>query len=142
MGREGRKRMAEQLAARAGVDLPPAECWVLVRLHFDPHADLDALCDEWGIPCEVAHAALAALDDRGLLFHTDRGSSPTPEGEEMVQRLIAERRASLSRLLEGWSPDQYADLSMLVTRLAQELVSDPVHVGAATGAVESDGRSG
>jgi EmrB/QacA subfamily drug resistance transporter len=126
MGREGRKRMAAQLAARAGVDLTPAECWVLVRLHFDPHANFDGLCEEWGVPRDAALAALAQLDRRGLLLHTeDGGTSPTPDGEEMVGRLIAERRASLERLLDGWSPEQYDDLSTLLTRLAHELAREP-----------------
>jgi hypothetical protein len=143
MGREGRRRMAEQLAARAGVDLPPAECWVLIRLHFDPHADFDALSVQWGIPRDVVRAALDHVDEMGLLDHAeDGGMSPTPEGEEMVEKLIAERRASLARLLEGWSPDQYADLSTLLTRLTHELVREPGHVGAIRGAVESGARSG
>jgi EmrB/QacA subfamily drug resistance transporter len=151
MGREGRRRMAEQLAARAGVDLPPAECWVLVRLHFDSHADFDALSEEWGIPRDVALAALEHVEQLGLLGPTeDGGKSPTPEGDEMVEKLIAERRASLARLLEGWSPDRYAELSTLLTRLAHELVREPGHVGvpapgqvgAATGVVGSGGGTG
>jgi hypothetical protein len=143
--------MAEQLAARAGVDLPPAECWVLVRLHFDSHADFDALSEEWGIPRDVALAALEHVEQLGLLGPTeDGGKSPTPEGDEMVEKLIAERRASLARLLEGWSPDRYAELSTLLTRLAHELVREPGHVGvpapgqvgAATGVVGSGGGTG
>jgi len=126
VGREGRRRLVAQMAERAGVDLNPAECWVLVRLHFDAHADLDALSAEWGVPADVAHAALASLDQQGLLVHGDDGGvSPTDEGDQMVQRLVAERRASLSRLLEGWAPEQQADLAGFLTRLAHELSRDP-----------------
>ena len=56
--------------------------------------------------------------------------TPTPEGEEIAQRLIEERRASLARLCEGWSPDQNADLAGLLTRLARELAADPPRRGA------------
>jgi len=38
---------------------------------------------------------------------------------------VAERRESLARLLEGWSPEQYDDLAALLTRLAHELVREP-----------------
>jgi EmrB/QacA subfamily drug resistance transporter len=126
VGREGRKRLIEQLAQRAGVELTPAECWVLVRLHFDPHADFVALTEEWSVPLQSARRALSELDERGLLVHLDDGGvSPTEEGEGMVERLIAERRASLSRLLEGWSPEQHADLAGFLTRLANELAREP-----------------
>jgi EmrB/QacA subfamily drug resistance transporter len=126
VGREGRRRLVAQMAARAGVDLGPAECWVLVRQHFDPHADLQELSSEWGIPSEVARSALASLDERGLLVHgEDGGISPTPEGEEMVARLVAERRASLARLLDGWAPEQHAELAGFLTRLAHELSREP-----------------
>jgi EmrB/QacA subfamily drug resistance transporter len=126
VGRDGRRRFVAQMAERAGVDLKPAECWVLVRLHFNPHADLDALSDEWGIPADVAHAARDSLDQRGLLIHADDGGvSPTDEGEQMVDRLVAERRASLSRLLEGWAPEQQPELVGFLTRLAHELSREP-----------------
>jgi DNA-binding MarR family transcriptional regulator len=135
VGREGRKRLIEQLAERAGVDLAPAQCWVLVRLHFDPHADFKALCEEWSIPLASAQRATSELDERGLLVHLeDGGISPTAEGEAMVERLIAERRASLSRLLEGWSPEQHADLTAFITRLAHELASEPDAELSPTGA--------
>jgi EmrB/QacA subfamily drug resistance transporter len=135
VGREGRKRLIEQLAERAGVDLTPAQCWVAVRLHFDPHADFAALCEEWSVPLESAHRAISELDERGLLVHLeDGGTSLTAEGEDMVQRLIAERRASLSRLLEGWSPEQHADLTAFITRLAHELASQPDAELSPTGA--------
>ena len=41
----------------------------------------------------------------------------------MVARLIEERRASLERLLDGWSPEQYDELSTLLTRFARELAA-------------------
>jgi EmrB/QacA subfamily drug resistance transporter len=126
VGREGRRRLAAQMAARAGVDLSPAECWVLVRQHFDPHADLEALSSEWEVPYDVVRPALASLDERGLLVHgEDGGISPTPEGEDMVSRLVAERRASLARLLDGWAPEQHAELAGFLTRLAHELSREP-----------------
>ena len=56
----------------------------------------------------------------------------TPAGQEAVEKLIAARRASLARLLEGWSPDQHVDLAQLLTRLAGELVGERPTEAAAT----------
>jgi hypothetical protein len=41
-----------------------------------------------------------------------------------VEKLIAARRASLARLLDGWSPDQHVDVAKLLTRLATEHVGE------------------
>jgi EmrB/QacA subfamily drug resistance transporter len=134
IGREGRKRLIEQLAERAGVDLSPAACWVLVRLHFDSHADLVALAEQWSVPAEAVTRARAELDERGLLADSEAdGRAPTPEGDQIAERLIAERRASLARLLDGWSPEQHSELAGFLTRLAHELSREPGPELAPTG---------
>jgi hypothetical protein len=128
-GREGRRRIVEQLAERAGVDLSPAACWLAVRLHEDPDADIPALAEQFDIPAEVADAALFELTTKGMVSAPDEGGAGHPTtaaGEEAVGRLIEERRASLCRLLDGWSPEQYPDLAALLTRLARELAREPV----------------
>jgi DNA-binding MarR family transcriptional regulator len=52
----------------------------------------------------------------------------TPAGEEIIERLIAARRAAIAELCDGWSPDDNEDLSNLLTRLARELLREsPVH---------------
>jgi hypothetical protein len=48
----------------------------------------------------------------------------TPAGREAVEKLVAARRASLARLLEGWSPEQHVDVAHLLTRLANELAGE------------------
>jgi DNA-binding MarR family transcriptional regulator len=53
------------------------------------------------------------------------GYSLTEQGAEAADRLIAERRASLARLLDGWEPEQHADLAKLLTRLADEVGVSP-----------------
>ena len=55
----------------------------------------------------------------------------TPAGQEAVEKLVAARRASLARLLDGWSPEQHHDLAELLTRLANELAGErPAAIGA------------
>jgi DNA-binding MarR family transcriptional regulator len=125
VGREGRRQFVQRIADRAGVDLSPAASWLSVRLHEDPRADITALGQSFEIPPGVVSGALEELHGRELVVDGDGTHTLTPAGEEIVARLIAERRASLARMCEGWSPEQYADLAVMITRLADELVREP-----------------
>jgi DNA-binding MarR family transcriptional regulator len=126
VGREGRRRLVAGIAERAGVDLPPAACFLLVRLHEDPDLDVDALCERFAIPSQVGHEALAELEERGLVEAVPGGGRKLgPGADEIVERLVAERRASLERLLDGWSPDKHEEIATLLTRLARELMRSP-----------------
>jgi EmrB/QacA subfamily drug resistance transporter len=130
LGREDRRRAVELLAQRAGVDLSAAACWLLVRLHEDPGGDLEALCESYDVPVDVGWAALSELEDRDLVLERSAraGEAPTrevtPLGEEIVEKLIATRRAALAKLCEGWSPGENVDLAGLLTRLARELLAE------------------
>ena len=131
IGRDERRRLVERLAERAGVELSAAACWLIVRLHEDPAADVPALCDEFDVPLPAARRGLTELLEHELVTMSaaDPAIAPTrpltAAGEEVVERLVQERRASLARLCEGWAPDQNADLAGLLTRLARELVREP-----------------
>jgi len=138
LGREGRRRVVQRLAEEAGVDLSPAACWLLARLYEDPHTDLAEVSQRFDVSVEAAQKALAELGERGMVVQPPApdGAGPTytltPAGQEAVEKLIAARRASLARLLEGWSPDQHVDLAQLLTRLAGELVGERPTEAAAT----------
>src|ERR1039458_8892226 len=67
VGREGRRELVERLAERAGVDLSPAACWLIIRLHEDPAADIPALCADFDIPLAVGERALDELGARSLV---------------------------------------------------------------------------
>ena len=132
VGRERRRQMVERIADRAGVDLSPGAAWLLVRFHDDPAADIAAACEEFDVPVAVADQALAELTDKHLVDGDGSAHPPTPAGEEAAEKLIAERRAGLARLLDGWSPEQHKDLAGLLTRLAREFSSEPAdHLTAA-----------
>jgi len=137
------------------VELSPAACWLIVRLQENPGADIAALCGDFDLPAAVGDRALAELRAQGLVIVSGaesgagNGAQPdrtvTPEGQEIVERLVAERRASLARLCEGWSPDQPADLAGLLTRLANELSRQPSRgrrAGIASVAAQRSGPTG
>jgi EmrB/QacA subfamily drug resistance transporter len=134
VGREGRRELVAQLVQRAGVDLSPAGAWLIVRLAETDSAHpttIAALCEGFDIPLEVGQRALRELDERGLLLRDpaagqDRGRvvGVTPEGELIAERLVQERRATLARVCSGWQPEDNAELTELLTRLARELAPD------------------
>jgi EmrB/QacA subfamily drug resistance transporter len=135
VGRDGRRQLVARLAQRAGVDLSPAACWLIVRLYDAPHADIAALCGSYAIPLEVGEQARAELVARGHI--TCDGSEitgVTAEGREIAERLAAERRASMERLMEGWSTSENPDLALLLTRLAREVGREPPRELATTAA--------
>jgi EmrB/QacA subfamily drug resistance transporter len=126
VGRDGRRQLVARLAERAGVDLSPAACWLIVRLHEDPHADIAQLCDSYDIPLEVGDRARAELVDRGLVTRSGAEiTGLTSEGHAIAGRLMDERRASMERLMEGWSASENPDLAGLLTRLAREVGREP-----------------
>ncbi|MFZ0089365.1 MAG: MFS transporter [Solirubrobacteraceae bacterium] len=132
IGRDRRRQLVAQLAARAGVDLSAAAAWLIVRLQENPRASIPQLCSAFDIPLDVGERALTELEDDDLLtFGPDAGDGHppvtglTPAGDDIATRLVNERRASLSRLCDGWSPDQHPDLAGLLTRLARELSREP-----------------
>jgi DNA-binding MarR family transcriptional regulator len=140
IGREGRRELVARLVERAGVDLSPAAAWLIVRLQEvdDAHpASIPQLCEQFDIPLDVGQRALRELDERGLLRRDpaageDRGRvvGVTPEGAEIADRLVEERRASLARRCSGWQPEDNEELTGLLTRLARELSPDEAPVGA------------
>jgi EmrB/QacA subfamily drug resistance transporter len=134
IGREGRRELVAQLVERAGVDLSPAAAWLIVRLTETDSAqpaNIPALCESFAIPVDVGQRALRELDERGLLLRDpaageDRGRviGVSPEGRAIAQRLVEERRATLARVCSGWQPEDNAELTGLLTRLAREMAPD------------------
>jgi EmrB/QacA subfamily drug resistance transporter len=126
VGREGRKQFVARLAERAGVDLSPAACWLISRLHEDPGADVAELCRSYDISLDAGEAARTELIDRGLLVLGEHGTvtAVTPQGAAIAERLMAERRASMERMCEGWSTD-HPELAGLLTNLAREVGREP-----------------
>jgi DNA-binding MarR family transcriptional regulator len=126
LGREKRRRLVANLAARAGVDLSPAACWLIAHLEDDPAMDIPKMSREFDISQAATADALQELASREYVSLDDAGAvtGVTDAGHQIAAKLIAERRAALERLVEGWSPDDHPDLAGLLTRLARELQRD------------------
>ena len=136
LGRDERRMLVERLAERAGVELSAAACWLIVRLRENPAADIPALCKDFDIPVQVGEQALQELIGAGYVTVAEvSAGSPeylvTTAGEDVVQRLVAERKASLARRCQGWAPEHNPELNDLLTNLARETARQPTHDVAA-----------
>jgi EmrB/QacA subfamily drug resistance transporter len=128
LGQSGRRQLVEQITARAGVDLSAAAAWLLVRFQREPGTSIEAACETWDVPIERARSGLAELIDRGMLG-PDEPHMVTALGSETAEKLIAERHATVSRLLQGWEPERHTELTTLLTRLAEEVGLAPAQDG-------------
>jgi DNA-binding MarR family transcriptional regulator len=68
-------------------------------------------------------AGLERLETAGLV-RRNGARALTPAGENALERLVKARRERLCEQLDGWSPDQHAELARVLTRLARDLVGD------------------
>ena len=125
MARENRWRVYADLAARAQLDLPPTELWMLARLGEREPQRADALSKELGIPWHDLQRPLNALCDRGLAEKDAGGELRlTPGGREMRERLLAARRQGLEDMLTRWEPEKHPDVLALLDRMRDTLVQD------------------
>jgi EmrB/QacA subfamily drug resistance transporter len=131
LGREGRRHLVEQITARAGVELSAAAAWLLVRFYREPGASIEEASATWDVPIERARLGLAELIDSGMVV-PEEPHVVTEIGGETAEKLIAERSATVARLLEGWEPERHTELTTLLTRLAEEVGLAPTKTAAAT----------
>jgi EmrB/QacA subfamily drug resistance transporter len=125
--RDHARHLIEQIAARAGVDLSAAQCWMLARVADDRAVVPAALASRHAIEPQTLQNALDALVERGLvaaLPDADDAHALTPAGRATLDQLVAARRERLSEYLAGWSPEQHDELAELLTHMARDLATD------------------
>ena len=133
--REQAERILERLAARAGVDLEPAETWLLGRFNRDPSLDVHALADAYAIDRLRLDNAQRALVDAGLVEGGEPGSPAaralTEKGKQTLDTLISRGCDRLEELSDGWQPEQHPELRELIQGLARQFIdTTPVAPGA------------
>jgi EmrB/QacA subfamily drug resistance transporter len=124
--RQAKVRVIDTLAARAGVDLPPAACWLLVRIALGHDADPVRVGHAYHLPPDVLRDALSTLSARGLVTRDggppDAPARATPQGMETFDRLREAGREWLCEMLEAWQPEDHADLTAILERVSEEVV--------------------
>jgi EmrB/QacA subfamily drug resistance transporter len=128
--RDSRRRIYEELARRAGVDLEARCAWVLARIAEHAPVRPEELSDCYGLDPARVEARVQALMDRGLLDVREDGTlAPSPAGRGLLDRLIAARRDRLAELLDGWAPERHDELAVLLDRMASSSVADHPDAG-------------
>jgi EmrB/QacA subfamily drug resistance transporter len=125
--REGAREIVLRVAARAGVDLSPAACWLLARLSEEHAPELSALAGRFGIGLDTLTTACAELMSKHMIVPSAQDPSAdqlTADGRAALQRLTATGEQRLADLLEGWQPREHEELARMIATLAQQFFID------------------
>ncbi|HEY3570713.1 MAG TPA: MFS transporter [Thermoanaerobaculia bacterium] len=113
----------ESIVARAGETLTPLAAWLLTRIERDPERDPRAIGRERGITPDRVEVALEELRRRGLIESLPQ-TALTPAGCDVLDRLVAARRAHLSELAADWDPEHNADMAAFLSQAVARVVPD------------------
>jgi EmrB/QacA subfamily drug resistance transporter len=127
LSREHRREVYQNIAADAGVDVPPRAAWMLLRVGEHPG---------WGRQDLARHLHLtdADLNRRLAELVTPGYVQPLPgdlsepvtlsePGQRAFDSLFQVRHERIARLAADWHPDQHPHLVALLTRLTHQLAA-------------------
>src|SRR5437588_823684 len=120
-----------RLAARAGVALDPLSCWLLFRLQDQTPLSQESLAQRFHVPADRLTPSIESLLQKKLVTLTAQADGQagdqlqlTAAGQQTIDRLTTASHDSLAKLLDGWSPEQEAELATLLRRVAADLFSE------------------
>ena len=113
--------MIQRIAARAGVDLTPAACWLLSRIARDPAADVPSLATQYHIDLQRLASGLDALTSGGLIAGPPGQRTVTAEGRRVLDKLYEARRQGVAEMLSEFAPERHAELAEFIDRIAQQV---------------------
>jgi EmrB/QacA subfamily drug resistance transporter len=121
--RENRWELYQRLGDRSGLTLSTEELWLLGRVAERvpmPAAAVTRLKGER----ERLETALAALELRGLVERDDGTLDLTAPGRDAHGRLVAARRENIAELLDGWDPEHYDEIRVMIDRVTHAFVAE------------------
>ena len=125
--REGAREIVQRVAARAGVELSPAACWLLARLSDPDCPGSRALAAAFVVDQARLEQAEQELLKGELIVASDTARSGfelSAAGHATLERLTETGEQRLSELLECWRPQEHEDLARLIAALAREFFID------------------
>jgi DNA-binding MarR family transcriptional regulator len=123
-GADLRRRGYERLTARAGLDLPPGSSWILTRLAKQGPVVGEELARQANVSVDYGRPFVDRLVSEGMVVRSNGTLVLTDAGRAAADRLFAARRQGLRELLADWSPEEYAELGDLLTKLSRALLGD------------------
>jgi EmrB/QacA subfamily drug resistance transporter len=112
----------ERIVARAGETLSPVAAWLLVRLEREPQRSPFDIGGERDVTEERVRVAVDELRQRGLI--DDRGFEVTAAGCDVLDVLVAARRAHLAELAADWDPKRSEDAERYLASVVGSVVPD------------------
>jgi EmrB/QacA subfamily drug resistance transporter len=129
--RDSLEQLYRRLADRAGVELDPRPTWLLFRLQEQAPISQEGLAQRFQVPADLLTPSLATLQEKGLVTLTSRADGQgegqlqlTSAGQETLTRLTTAFHDNLAELLDGWSPEQEAELATLLHRVTGDLLNE------------------
>jgi EmrB/QacA subfamily drug resistance transporter len=113
-----------RLARAAGIELPGGACWVLAKLARQGATPGTELAKQAGLTLAEGRPTGDLLVAHGLVTRTDGVLALTPTGAATAEKLVAAEQRWLTEQLAGWSPEQYAELSGVLAKLARDILGD------------------
>jgi hypothetical protein len=131
--RDVQRAHIERIVTRAGETLTPLAAWLLVEIERHPEQSPFDLAHGRGVPSDRAQAGLEELRRRGLVTvprpDSTTHSGLTPSGCQVLDRIVAARRAHLAELAEEWDPTNQDDATRYLRDAVRDLVPDVRRVG-------------
>jgi DNA-binding MarR family transcriptional regulator len=119
-----------RLAARAGMALDPLSCWLLFRLQDQTPLSQESLAQRFHVPADRLTPSIESLLQKKLVTLTAQADGRagdqlqlTAAGQQTLDRLTTASHDSLAELLDGWTPEQEAELATLLRRVTTDLFS-------------------
>ena len=123
-GEDMRRRGYERLTAMAGLDLPAGSSWILTRLAKQGAVAGTELARQANVSMDYGRPYVDRLVSEGMVVRSDGTLMLTDTGHRAADRLFAARREGLRELLADWSPEEYAELGEVLSRLSRALLGD------------------
>jgi EmrB/QacA subfamily drug resistance transporter len=123
-GADLRRRGYERLTAMAGLDLPAGSSWILTRLAKQGPVAGDDLVRQANVSMDFGRPFVDRLVAAGMVVRADGRLVLTDAGHQAAEKLFAARREGLRELLADGSPDEYAELGELLTKLSRALLGE------------------
>jgi EmrB/QacA subfamily drug resistance transporter len=119
-----RQRGYERLTAMAGLDLPAGSSWILTRLAKQGPVAGAELARQAEVSLDYGRPFVDRLVSDGMVVRSNGTLVLTDSGHQAADRLFAARREGLRELLADWSPEEYAELGELLTKLSRALLGE------------------
>jgi DNA-binding MarR family transcriptional regulator len=114
---------------RSGIDISVPQAYGLFRLHHAGPITEEQICQRLKITSDEIRPKLDAMVASGRVQRDDAGVlTLTPAGQDVVQRLSDARLTQLRDKLEGYSPEQHAELLSMLRTLADDSLEAPGRV--------------